>query len=247
VLVTDQAPDNLVGSVPSMEERTPSVLGVIRVGVPGPCDVRLPRDFLPRELCLACSLLAENVRLRRRQEDGAALLRRLHQETLTDPLTGLPNRRAWDQVFAERTGQALGPSRRRCAAIVDIDLFKQINDRHGYATGDAVLQAAAKALRDGIRADDFVARLGGDEFGLLLTVADSTMAETIVDRARRAIPVALGRADLPPSTASAGLCLLATGPDESLSPAADWLPSAAQALREAKLAGRNRTRTVATD
>ncbi len=179
--------------------------GVVRLGVPGPCDVLLPRDFTLRELRLACQLLAEMVRLRRGQRRAAEQVRELEHEALTDPLTRLPNRRAWDQALAG-LGGAGSPG--LCVAVLDLDHFKQVNDIYGHGTGDEVLRTAGNALREGLRQGDLVARLGGDEFGLLLALAGKSEALAVVDRARRAIPAALAQDSLPSVTASAGCHLI---------------------------------------
>jgi diguanylate cyclase (GGDEF)-like protein len=215
---------------------------VVRIAAAGPADVLLPKGFSPRELQLACRLLAEIVRLRRRHQSETELRRHFSQQALTDPLTGLPNRRAWDKALdqwladARRTGQPL------CLAILDLDHFKPVNDSHGHAVGDQVLRAAAVGLRGGLRGNDFVARLGGDEFGLLLWVPDEPCARAVVERVRTALPSQLAQAATPVLTASAGYLVLcrpdaATGPasPETVYAAADRL------LRQAKDQGRDRS------
>ncbi|MFG5408413.1 sensor domain-containing diguanylate cyclase [Piscinibacter sakaiensis] len=100
--------------------------------------------------------------------DRKALEQRLAHAALHDALTGLPN----TVMFRDRLARVLESAQRhgRPAAVLflDLDGFKSVNDRHGHAAGDAVLQQAAGRLRDGLRAEDTVARLGGDEFGLVL-------------------------------------------------------------------------------
>jgi len=209
--------------------------------------VGLPDDVTGRELRLACRLLGRIVALRREQDREARLRRRLAEEASTDPLTGLPNRRAWDEVLAERLESGPGPAAPPCpallcVAIVDLDLFKPINDTHGHTTGDAVLRAAGRALREGLRPDDFVARLGGDEFALLLEVPDAATAATVIDRVRRRIPPALSAAGQPVVTASAGY-QVALRPDEPRLPTStpeSLFGAADAALREAKQQGRDR-------
>src|SRR5579875_1900708 len=97
----------------------------------------------------------------------------LQQHAFLDDLTGLANRRA----LARFTQGLLGRGAPTVAvALVDIDRFKRINDGHGHAVGDAVLQRIAALLRSGVRDQDLVARLGGDEFLLLLTMTDRRAA-----------------------------------------------------------------------
>src|SRR5579875_1828188 len=97
----------------------------------------------------------------------------LQQHAFLDDLTGLANRRA----LARFTQGLLGRGAPTIAvALVDLDRFKRINDGHGHAVGDAVLQRIAALLRSGVRDQDLVARLGGDEFLLLLTMTDRRAA-----------------------------------------------------------------------
>jgi diguanylate cyclase (GGDEF)-like protein len=101
----------------------------------------------------------------------------LRQQSLSDPLTGVFNRRYFDLMLAHHHEQ----SRRQPAAILviaDLNDFKDINDRHGHAAGDTVLQFAAGFLRARVRASDVVARLGGDEFALILNHMEPTMLAT---------------------------------------------------------------------
>lgn len=213
-------------------------IGVIATGRAGPGDVALPSDATCRELELACRLLAEIVRLRRQQRVGRRRQAELKRITLTDPLTGLPNRRGWEKQIASRIGGGHQQSKRLCVAVFDLDHFKQINDRHGHPAGDAVLRQAGRALADSVRENDLVARLGGDEFTLLLETPDPEIAQQIVDRVRRSVNDPASDADVPAVTASAGLSLgTATGPDD----VARLLANADMALRQAKVDGRDRT------
>lgn len=96
------------------------------------------------------------------------LIMRMRAQSLDDPLTGLPNRR----LFFERLGYARLQSQRRerllAVALLDLDGFKQVNDRLGHPAGDALLRQVVTRLQGLLRADDTLARMGGDEFGLLL-------------------------------------------------------------------------------
>ncbi len=126
----------------------------------------------------------------------AALRSRLQNEELlarTDALTQISNRRA----FFEATSLELERARRRrrpmTLAYVDVDDFKNVNDRLGHAQGDALLVAVAQTLREETRAVDAVARLGGDEFGLLLPETDAAEAEALLARLRGALLEAMAR------------------------------------------------------
>jgi diguanylate cyclase (GGDEF)-like protein len=107
------------------------------------------------------------------------------QQALQDALTGLPNRRALDERL-----QALANSREAhpmAIALIDLDGFKEVNDRLSHAEGDEVLRTIASTLRDGLRGDDFVARYGGDEFVVLLPVTPLGSAEAALARTVEAV------------------------------------------------------------
>lgn len=217
------------------------LVGLVRIGGQGPADVRLPADATRRELLMACRLVAQIVRLRRALRERSENESRLLRQTLRDPLTGLPNRRAWDEALAERLQSSSRPGRRLAVAIFDLDHFKRVNDVHGHPAGDAVLRAAGEAIRGGLRQDDFVARLGGDEFGLLLWMPDDRAASAVLDRVRRQLPERLQQSELPPITASAGFWLAPDTPDAGSCSSEEPFESADAALREAKRSGRDRT------
>lgn len=211
--------------------------GVVCVGQEG-ADVALPTDAAPREIVLACRLLAQIVRLRwqiclRHQRE-----QRLAIEALTDPLTALPNRRAWDWAIREQFA-GISADRLLCVAILDLDQFKAVNDLHGHLVGDQVLRVVGKALRESLRSTDFVARLGGDEFGLLLSVSSPAGAASLVERVRRRLSASVSEAGLPGVKASAGYRVIIweqRGEPGSGHP----LAAADEALRLAKSQGRDR-------
>jgi diguanylate cyclase (GGDEF)-like protein len=204
----------------------------------GAADVRLSGDASPRELALACQLLAEIVRLRRRIRSASRRRRALSRLALTDALTGLANRRAWEHELAARCLTAREAGQPLCLALLDLDHFKLVNDAYGHMVGDRLLQATGKALQSGLRDYDLVARLGGDEFGVLLTDVTAELAATIVERSRRSVNAALQYASPMPVVASAGYAMAPAAGElapEALFSAAD------DALVAAKNGGRNRT------
>ena len=147
---------------------------------------------------------------------------------LTDELTGLPNRRAWEQGLkrelarAERAGESL------CVALVDLDDFKGYNDDYGHPAGDVLLRETAAAWTACLRATDMLARLGGDEFVLALRAQPLREALAVVERLRTVTP--------PPMTCSAGLA-----PWQPGETAHQLISRADLALYEAKRTGRNKT------
>ena len=93
-----------------------------------------------------------------------------HLESIsrTDFLTGIANRRGFDETLRRTLAAATRHGDTGVVVLADLDYFKEVNDRHGHDCGDAVLKAVAQVLSDNIRTTDFVARLGGDEFAIIL-------------------------------------------------------------------------------
>ena len=122
-----------------------------------------------------------------RLQEEARVLERIKAEALIDELTGLYNRRGWNQLVeaeeqrCRRFGHSAG------AVIVDLDDLKRVNDLEGHAAGDELLRAAAQALKEVARAADVVARLGGDEFGILAVEMAPPGIEDLVARIESAL------------------------------------------------------------
>ena len=154
----------------------------------------------------------------------------------TDALTGLPNRRYFDEFVGllarrRRAGDAVG------ILMVDIDKFKALNDRHGHATGDAVLRRVAGAIVSAVRADDVPARFGGEEFVVLLRDPGPGVAVEVGERIRAAVgALDLRRLGVPGISVSIGVAV-ANRKDE---PIETLIDIADQALYRAKRAGRDR-------
>lgn len=158
---------------------------------------------------------------------------RMRHLALTDELTGVPNRRA----VLSRLERLLKDGRTACALlIVDIDHFKQINDRFGHPEGDQALQLVARCLRDQVCDPAFFGRLGGEEFAVVLPSAQVGEARALAERIRERIMVLDGLRWLEdrPMTVSIGLTISTPGDTPST-----MLQRADAALYEAKRAGRN--------
>ena len=155
----------------------------------------------------------------------------------TDQLTGLANRRYFDEHLARMLNEADRFGGSVSLVLVDIDFFKRVNDSHGHDAGDAVLRAVAATIRERARSVDVCARYGGEELALLLPQTPMTGAFEVAERLRRAVaarPV-LVRGTQIPITASFGV---ATYPESAHSRDA-LFPAADRALYRAKSDGRN--------
>ena len=169
--------------------------------------------------------------IRRLVDERAHLLARLAELASTDALTGLPNRRRWAEGIAAVTPTDDAEGRQHVVALIDLDRFKDFNDRHGHDEGDRLLVEAARAWSAQLRRDDLLVRWGGEEFALLLPDTDGDEARRILDRLRAATPRG--------QTFSAGF-VVETGdaPDRT---SRRSLEDADRALYRAKASGRSRS------
>lgn len=182
-----------------------------------------PVDGLDQPTAHAVALLASEAAVAIERADLLAGLSRMAE---TDELTGLANRRAWDETIRRAVGYARRTHRPLCVAVVDLDLFKAYNDAHGHQAGDRLLKAAAASWRTALRQSDTLARYGGEEFGVVLPSCPRAEALIVLDRMRTLTPEG--------QTCSVGI--------------AEWLPGeswselverADRALYEAKRGGRD--------
>lgn len=111
-------------------------------------------------------------------------LKKLQVNAATDALTGLHNRRLFDEYFDKELNRAKRYGQQLAVVILDLHKLKEVNDRHGHLQGDQVLQIAAATLRGTLRNSDFAFRIGGDEFAVLLPQTDSDQAVTLCRRVR---------------------------------------------------------------
>lgn len=113
-----------------------------------------------------------------------AELKKLQINAATDPLTGLYNRRLFEEQFEKELNRALRYSEHLALVVLDLHRFKEVNDLYGHPRGDALLQMAATTLRKSLRISDYAFRIGGDEFALLLVQSDTDQADTLARRLR---------------------------------------------------------------
>jgi diguanylate cyclase (GGDEF)-like protein len=135
------------------------------------------------------TLVARDVSWRHRLDrNRSTLIDRLQDIAQTDELTGLPNRRRWQEDMEREMARARRSRSRLCVGMVDLDGFKPFNDTHGHQAGDTVLRQTAEAWSEVLRATDILARYGGDEFLLLLPDCPVEEALTVLNRLRAATP-----------------------------------------------------------
>jgi diguanylate cyclase (GGDEF)-like protein len=146
----------------------------------------------------------------------------------TDSLTGLPNRRAWDEALDRELARAGRGESPVCVALLDLDRFKEFNDLHGHPAGDTHLKEAASKWRARLRNADLIARHGGEEFAVLLTETGQQQAREVVENLRSCVPRE--------ETVSAGLAEW-----DGAESGAELFARADRALYEAKRRGRDRT------
>jgi two-component system cell cycle response regulator len=179
----------------------------------------------------------EESKLRRMAASLSAKSLTLEQAAVTDGLTGIQNRRYFDDALKEYLAEFQRIDKPIGLMVLDLDHFKQINDSHGHKIGDDVLKAVAKCLKDLTRYHDVVARLGGEEFGVLVPNIDGDLLQKLAERIRRAVaalPIASGNVRLTITT-SVGLAVW-----DRHETAEKLVARADKMLYEAKRLGRNR-------
>lgn len=189
---------------------------------------------LPLLLAYPLAMSALAYRLLGRVAEQNRQLERLNR---IDVLTGLPNRRHFEEAAGNELARYLRTRRPAVLMLIDVDNFKEVNDRHGHATGDEVLRLVATAVRTAIRDIDTPARYGGDEFAVLLTETQVRGALEVAQRVRTAFLSTRGEA------AEHEHCTLSIGlaeADRLLVTVEDWVRRADAAMYLAKDNGRNR-------
>lgn len=181
----------------------------------------------------------------RREEELQTLNRQLAELSISDALTGLSNRRHFDEVLAEEWARSLRHAYPMAILMIDVDYFKAFNDRYGHQAGDFCLQTLASVLRSRVnRPGDLVARYGGEEFCVVLSQCELGGALSVAHEIHQAV-AALKLPHLDSGyghiTVSIGVAATVPGPGQS---AANLLKQADQALYQAKAAGRNQVLTA---
>jgi diguanylate cyclase (GGDEF)-like protein len=201
---------------PIMREDRP--IGVLELGWAEPAVIDRSRLALADLLAVEVAVTLERV----------SLLAELEKIARTDELTGLPNRRAWQEELPRELARARRSTQPLCVAMLDLDHFKHYNDRRGHQTGDRLLKQVAGAWNSELRPTDLLARYGGEEFALALPACGAGEALAAVERMRMVMP--------DEQTCSAGIACW-----DGRETAAELLGRADQALYEAKRGGRNRS------
>jgi diguanylate cyclase len=176
-----------------------------------------------------------------RKQALEAALSRIGEMATRDELTGLFNRRHMLEWLHTEKQRCQRQGRSFCLGLVDLDHFKNINDRHGHAVGDEALTRAAHTLAAGLRETDLLARWGGEEFLVVFTDTDCATAQVVIDRIRQQLANSLISPSVPDLSLSFSAGLTTFQPEELLTRAMD---RADRALYLAKAAGRGRTLVV---
>ena len=166
-------------------------------------------------------------RLKARARKGAARVVQLEEMAMTDGLTGLPNRRQWEEQLPRELARAIRYREPVCVAMLDLDHFKAYNDRYGHQAGDRLLKESASQWEQRMRDTDLLARYAGDEFALALPECEVEDAAELLERLRAATPE---------DESSSGGIAFWNGAED----AAALMQRADKALYEAKRSGRDR-------
>ena len=173
--------------------------------------------------------------------ENAKMYRQMETMATTDGLTGVANRRMFQERLADLTGRAERHQLKLAVILCDIDHFKRVNDTYGHPVGDVVLRGVARILADSVRKIDVVARYGGEEFAVIMDGADADGAQLLAERIRLDVAAAAFAAEAGPFqvTLSLGIADMTLGGQGKQT----IVERADQALYHAKHCGRNRSVT----
>lgn len=252
-VLQEEAPDLVLMDVnmPEMDgfeackrftEMVPS-LPVLFVSARGDVDDKIiafesgGRDYIPKPFSPAELVARVKATLREKSLKDAAQKKAETFEILaiTDPLTGIANRRYFDERLKEELGRSRRYNSDLSCAMVDIDNFKAVNDTYGHAVGDRVIVEVVNAIRQSIRAVDMPARYGGEEFVILLPQTDLSEATLLGERIRRSVEEIRLGPGMPNISVSIGVAM---GSEK------DLVENADKGLYQAKRAGKNRVIAV---
>lgn len=204
--------------------------------IPKPYD----DDELEARIFAALRSRSARTELRERNAELEALLKKTEHLAMTDALTGVFNRRRFHDVLRREWATSRRYGHPLSLALVDIDLFKLVNDTDGHSAGDEVLRKVADVMSSSLREVDMCARTGGDEFALLLPHTPGEKAIVVADRVQSRLAAAV--AGLSGEARNVTLSIgIASTADAELKDSDDLVEAADRALFDAKKQGRNRT------
>ena len=211
----------------------------LRIGA----DDFIAKPFAEAEILARCAAM---LRIKLLQDQLRATRRSLEEQSVTDGLTGLKNRRFFDERLPEEFRRAQRYSDPVSLMMIDLDHFKEVNDRYGHQMGDVVLRDAAAAIKTSVRDPDICSRYGGEEFAVILPKTHLGGALTVAERVWRGLRDRVYRQEVPAVgqaavvevrvTASVGLAIF---PSRDIVTAELLVKFADEALYQAKRSGRN--------
>jgi diguanylate cyclase (GGDEF)-like protein len=211
----------------------------LRIGA----DDFIAKPFAEAEILARCDAM---LRIKSLQDELRATRRSLEEQSVTDSLTGLKNRRFFDERLPEEFRRAQRYSDPVSLMMIDLDHFKEVNDRYGHQMGDVVLRDAAAVIKSSVREPDICARYGGEEFAVILPKTHLGGTLTVAERVWRGLRDKVYRQEVPAVglgavvevrvTASLGLAFF---PSKDIVSAELLVKFADEALYQAKRQGRN--------
>jgi len=223
----------------SVKSDVDSKVAGLRIGA----DDFISKPFAEQEILARCAAM---LRIKKLQDQLRSTRRSLEEQSVTDALTGLKNRRFFDERFPEEFRRAQRYGDPVSLMMIDLDHFKQVNDQFGHQMGDVVLRDAAQVIKASVRDPDICARYGGEEFAVILPKTHLSGALTVAERVWRGLKEKVYRQEVPAVgqagmvevrvTASIGLAFF---PSKDILSAELLVKFADEALYQAKRSGRN--------